>query len=155
MVKTIQDELREAHEQIRAIVNRATAEDRDLSDQEDHAVKVLQARLEDLSRKRARRDGHDNLLRTVESLVANGSAPSERRMFPPGSAGLTPGQAFTQSDEFRALLAQLPSRGPRNSVSVEVPLPRELAIQNAALVSPAGGWPAMTQLPQPPRSRPC
>jgi hypothetical protein len=102
-IKTVQDEMREAHERIAALVEGARAGDRDFSPEEQAEVTALEARMKALDGKRKREEGWDELLGSIQALDAAPRSSARAR----AGAGL--GALITGSDEFRALRRRLPT----------------------------------------------
>jgi hypothetical protein len=76
MIKTIADEMRDAHERLRAMVEQARKEDRDFTDAERVESEALQARMTALDTKRKRDEGWGELLRSFEAMVPAGKRPT-------------------------------------------------------------------------------
>jgi hypothetical protein len=94
MVKTIHDEMRDAHERLRAMVETARKEDRDFTDAERVESEALQARMTALDTKRKRDDGWTELLRSFEAMVPAGKRPTSGENGEGPSGGLHLGAGF-------------------------------------------------------------
>ncbi len=113
VIKTIQDELREAHDRVTAIVATARKEDRDFSDDERTEIEGLTAKMQTLADKRQRDAGFSELLTTVSTLMpkgTNGSAPAPPAALGP-YAGWAParprslGQQFVEHEVYAQIRA--------------------------------------------------
>jgi hypothetical protein len=85
-IKTIQDEMRDAHERIRSLVEGARKDDRDFSPEEQAEVDVLTGRMAALDTKRKRETGWGDLLKSVEAMVPAGRKVSGENGEGPGIA---------------------------------------------------------------------
>jgi HK97 family phage major capsid protein len=150
-VKTIQDELTEAHERIKGILATAEREDRELTDEEDAAVKDSTARMEALNAKRARTDARAGILATVGALApkTNGHTPAA---LPPAPAAPAPatrgangilgflnrldiGTQFTEAEAMRNFLAQ-PRTGQWASPTIEIEAAAPFVTVTPAVIPP-------------------
>jgi Phage capsid family len=119
MVKTITDEMREAHERMRGLITAAETADRDLTPDEDKELKDLEGKLQALDGKRKRSEALAGRLRSVEGLMpvrANGNGAPPLTSMPlarPAAGGVLPlllgdrmalGSAFTENEMIKSLL---------------------------------------------------
>jgi hypothetical protein len=156
-VKTIQDEMREAHGRVEALVEGARAGDRELADEEKVEVEALVARMKALDGKRKRDEGFSSLLASVHDLKpgdaaahgsggGNGNAALAVRgagsFAPAGYPRKSLGQAFVEHEVF-AQIRSMPKGGTWQSPAFEL---------NAAVTigqlpqPPAGAYPAGLEL---------
>jgi hypothetical protein len=137
MVKTILDEMREAHERMRALVATAEGDDRDLTPDEDKEFKALDERLKTLDAKRKRADGFASALKTVEGYFAPGNGNGAAKPSPVATrdtavrsmmGGVLPlingdrlslGSKFVENEQIRTLLGQ-PRQGQWTSPPIEI-----------------------------------
>jgi capsid protein len=161
-VKTIQDEIREHAEKARALIAKARAEERDLSESEQREYDEITKAMSGLSAKRQRGEGFEAMLRSVESmalvsgrpgdggsaapLLTPTNAPSFRLplggILPFLKGGLNLGSLFIENEAIRSILGQ-PRSGHWSSPAIE--------IENVVSITPAGPIPAGTQVvPAPP-----
>ncbi len=145
-VKTLKDQLDEVRARMYEIADGAAeqgnrgfteAEDREFSALERQARAYVQ-KLEASKERQLPAFGSDGFRAMIRPGAADGSLLA--------GPGVSAGQAFVRSDEFRAVQARGPLSGPRAPIVVE--------IQAATLVSPTTGWPATTQLPPVPPAAP-
>jgi hypothetical protein len=148
-VKTVHDEIRETHAKAIAIVNRAKADERDLSAAEQSEYDTLRATLERLATKQTRARRFEDLVGDVTKHAADGALAGNAPAI--ALAGRTPGQVFAESDAYREMIRGGLTPGPRPAILVEVPFP---LLTNAALVPPVPGYPPATTLPPVPPGAP-
>jgi HK97 family phage major capsid protein len=142
-VKTIQDELREAHERLTTLVGKAREEDREFTDEERGEADNLTQRMQALDGKRKRNEGFTDLLKSVSALVPAGvkgdNGQQHAAPMPPGPPGVwlpaapTPqkslGAQFIETEVY-ADLRRMPKSGRWQTPVVE--------LQAAVTLNPPG-----------------
>jgi Phage capsid family len=147
-IKTIQDELRDAHERIRALVEGARTGDREITAEEQAEVDQLVARMQQLDGKRKRDTGFSELLRSVEALApvpGNGHGHARELAAGPGLGGpyaympaprKSLGQAFVEHEVYQHIRA-MPKGGNWQSPPFEL----NAAVTITPSPAPPAGFP--------------
>jgi hypothetical protein len=145
-VRTIHDEIRDSHARAKAIIAKARTEQRDLTADEQGEYDRLSAQLEKLAKRQTRERSFDEMLALVNQHAVSGTLERNGHRPLVAVSGKSPGQAFVESEEYQALLRAGLTRGPREPVVVDVPLPG-LLNADTPWISPPGGYPGGAQLP--------
>jgi HK97 family phage major capsid protein len=143
-IMTIRDEMRAAHQRIRAIVERARLAERDFTDEERRETDALTARLETLAAKVHREDDFNSLLSHIGAR-ANGAGVVPDRMASgtPWNAGggESLGAQLVRSEAFAGMMLQIGGGSPARMI------PTDFEMRAAVLTPPAGGYPPTTATP--------
>jgi len=117
-VRTIHDELREAHERIKAIVATASRADRELTPDEDRELRELQARMETLDAKRKRHARFEEIISATNSKAASVALDLRAQLLPGQSVDL--GAQVTKHPAFAEFLSRRGGGTPVSSSPFEI-----------------------------------